>query len=250
MNDEPAEDRPADPEPAPDPAELPQARRGSHDGGDGDFNGDLSGGVGGGVGSGFEDDEDPNYENPAVVKRKRIEDEKRAAWGSWKQDREANRRKVLRSLVWLVVVALLTAFVAYGCDLLRGPRQVRLNDHVAGYVLQPPTAENEQLAGQFEAAGAVGPTARYYTGPNQVLFVAGYSTQLPTDIISSLLPPVVSGDIDYTGRGGPLNCGATAEGSRCVWKSGDIVGGTSAKGVPPAELENTTRDLRAGAFKA
>jgi hypothetical protein len=168
--------------------------------------------------------------------------------GSWKQDREANRRKVLRSLVSLVVVALLTAFVAYGCDLLRGPRQVRLAEKVDGYVLQPSTAETEHLAGQFEAAGATGPAARYYSGPHQVLFIAGYSTEIPADVLSSLLPTVVADEIEYKGRGGPLNCGTTADGSRCVWKSSDVVGGTSAKGVPVAELEKTTRDLRAGAL--
>jgi hypothetical protein len=249
VNDEPAEDRSDDaaatPEPTRDPPrdrpEVPAART-SQPGRDFDDR-DLDD-------RDFEEEEDPDYENPAVAKRKRIEAEKRAAWGSWKQDREANRRKVLRSLVSLVVVALLTGFVAYGCDLLRGPRQLRLNDQVDGYVLQPPTAETEQLAGQFEAAGAVGPAARYYAGPHQVLFVAGYSTELPTDVISSLLPPVVSGDSEYSGRGGPLNCGATADGSRCVWKSSDVVGATSAKGVSPTELEKTTRNLRAGAIKS
>jgi hypothetical protein len=250
VNDEPAEDRTDGPEPTPestrDRTEVPKARAGDADEARG---GGFDDGLDGGFEPGLEDDEDPDYENPAVAKRKRIEAEKRAAWGSWKQDREANRRKVLRSLVSLVVVALLTGFVAYGCDLLRGPRQVRLNDQVADYVLQAPTSETEQLAGRFEAAGAVGPAARYYSGPHQVLFVAGYSTELPTDVLSSLLPAVVSGELVYTGRGGPLDCGATADGSRCVWKSSDVVGGTSAKGVSPTELEKTTRDLRAGALK-
>ncbi|HSP36501.1 MAG TPA: hypothetical protein VLR26_01980 [Frankiaceae bacterium] len=194
----------------------------------------------------FDDDE---YEEFVRDSGRKVEETKRA-WGSWTQDREQNRRKVLRALVGLVVVTVLTGLLAYGCDVLRGPPQVRLNDQVAGYVLQPPTSETEQLAGRFEAAGATGPSARYYRGPNLVLFVAGFSTELPVDVVAQLLPPSVSGDIDYEGRGGSLTCGATADGSRCLWKSSSIVGGTSAKGVPPDALEKVTRELRAGALRS
>jgi hypothetical protein len=182
--------------------------------------------------------------------RRKTEEELRRAWGSWRQDRVANRRKVLRSLVWLVVIVVLTSLLAYGCDLLRGPPQVRLNAAVAGLTLQPPTGETERLRGQFEAAGAVGPAAGHYRGAEtDILLVAGIGKELPSGVLSELLPPVTGSDLEYEGRGGALNCGATAEGSRCVWKNGEIVGGTAASRLAPDVLERFTRDLRAGALR-
>jgi hypothetical protein len=194
-------------------------------------------------------DLDPDELEMRVAARN-YEREQRAAWGSWRQDREQNRKKVLRSLFGLLIGSVLAGFVAYGCSVFRAPQQVRFADTVSGYQLQPSTPDNEQLAGQLQAAGAVGPAARYYRGGSgEVLLIAGYSTQIPTDVVSSLLPPVTADDNDLSGRGGPLNCGATAEGSRCVWKSTDLVGGTSARGMAPAALEKITRDLRAGAIR-
>lgn len=181
--------------------------------------------------------------------RRKFEQEQRQAWGKWRQDRELNRRKVLRSLIGLVVGAVLAGLLAYGCDAIKGPRHVGLAHEVGGYVLQPPTPDTQRVAGQLEAAGATGPAAGIYRGPQDVLFVAGYSTDVPVDVVEQLLPPAVGADNDYQGRGGPLTCGATADGSRCVWKSSDIVGGTSARGVPPDQLEKITRDLRAGAIR-
>lgn len=181
--------------------------------------------------------------------RRKFQREQRAAWGSWKQDRELNRRKVKRSLVSLVVVAVLAGLLAYGCDALRGPRQVRFADTVSGYRLEPPTPQTDQLAGQLQADGAIGPAARYYRGPGEVLLIAGYTTDIPTDVVGGLLPPVTGADNDYSGHGGPLTCGATAQGSRCVWKSSDLVGGTSASGMPPEALEKITRELRANAIR-
>jgi hypothetical protein len=177
------------------------------------------------------------------------EEEVRRAWGSWRQDRELNRRKVLRSLVGLVVISVLTGLLAYGCSLLRSPRQVKLNSTASGLTLQSPTSETVQLTGAFEAAGADGATAGHYRGTGtDVLLVAGYGQQLPTDLLSGLLPPVTGADLDYTGSGGPINCGATSNGSRCVWKSGDLLGGTAATGVAPDALERLTRDLRTSAL--
>ena len=194
--------------------------------------------------------EEPEDVDAAERARRDREEQGRLAWGSWRQDRALNRRKVLRSLVGLLVAVVLTGLLAYGCSLVRGPRHVRLNPVVSGLTLQPSTPDTQQLQGRFEAAGATGPAAGYYRGPNgDVLFVAGYSTELPPDVLSSLLPPVTGSDLEYEGRGGPLNCGATANGSRCVWKSSDMVGGTAATGVAPNVLEQVTRDLRGGAIR-
>jgi hypothetical protein len=181
--------------------------------------------------------------------RRKFERQQREAWGTWRQDREQNRRKVLRSLIGLLIGSVLAGVLAYGCSALRAPREVRFADSVSGFELQPATSETDRLAGQLEAAGATGPEARYYRGTDEVLLLAGYSTDLPTDVVASLLPPVTTGDNEYQGRGGPLECGATADGSRCVWKSTDLVGGTSARGMAPDTLEKVTRDLRAGAIR-
>jgi hypothetical protein len=196
---------------------------------------------------------DPDEEtelDPAAVKRRRNVEQERRALGSWRQDREMNRRKVLRSLVWLAIIVVLTSFLAYGCSQLRGPRQLELNPSVGTFALLAPTNETEQLRGQFEAAGATGPTAgRYRNGATEVLLAVGVGTDLPTVVLGSLLPPVTGGESETPGRGGPVACGATATGSRCLWKSGDIVGGTSANGVSPEVLDGLTRDLRAGAVR-
>lgn len=198
-----------------------------------------------------DDDWDPDAWDPDAPdpREKREAEDLHNAWGSWRPDRAANRRKTLRALVGLVVVSVTAGLFAYGCDLLRGPPQVRLNTEVGGYVLQPPTAETESLRGRFEASGAIGPAAAYYRGPTDVLFLAGFGTELPTDVVDELLPPGIGADAEFDGRGGPLVCGPTIGGSRCLWKSGDVVGGTSGAGLPPDQLERITRDLRAGALR-
>lgn len=203
---------------------------------------------------GTPDPDDVWDDRPAAAKRKREEQESQQAWGSWRQDREANRRKVLRSLVGLVVSVTGAALLAYGCSVLRGPQQVRLADEVSGYLLEPPSEQTQRLAGQFEAAGATGPAAGIYRaspdGRGDVLFVAGFGVDLPVEVLGGLLPPTTTGDARLEGRGGTLTCGATADGSRCLWKGAEIVGGTSAVGVAPEVLEQVTRDLRAGAISS
>lgn len=181
--------------------------------------------------------------------RVRKEKEARQALGSWRQDREANRRKVLRSLVGLVVIVLATTLLAYGCSVLRGPAHVHLADEVSGFVLQPAAPDEESLRGRFEAAGAVGPAAGTYRGTSDVLVVAGYGSDLPVEVLGTLLPST-SDDAAYEGRGGTITCGPTADGSRCLWKGSDIVGGTVGKGLTPEALERITRDLRAGAVRS
>jgi hypothetical protein len=183
--------------------------------------------------------------------RRKVEDEEaaRKAWGSWRQDREKNRRKVLRALVGLVVISVLAGVFAYGCDALRGPRQLVLSERVGDFALQAPTSETEQLQGRLEAAGAAGPVAGRYAGPaGEVTIVAGIGDELPPELLSSLLPDVTGDELVYEERGGPITCGATATGSRCVWKSADIVAGTTAA-TPPADLERISRDLRVGAVR-
>ncbi len=181
--------------------------------------------------------------------RKQVDEEQaRQAWGSWRQDRELNRRKVLRALLGLGIAALLAGVVAYGCDILRGPPQLALAARVGDFTLQPPSSETEQLSGRLEAAGAQGPVAGRYAGPGgDVLIVAGISEEIPPEVLGELLPQITVGDTVYDGRGGPVTCGATASGSRCIWKSGDVVAGTSAA-RPPEDLARVTRDLRAAAI--
>jgi hypothetical protein len=196
----------------------------------------------------FDDSLDLDEIEMAAARRK-FEQEQRQAWGKWRQDRELNRRKVMRSLVGLVIGAVLAGLLAYGCDAIRGPRQVELADKVDDYVLQPPSAATQQLSGQFEAAGATGPAAGTYRGPNEVVFVAGYSTEIPLEVVEQLLPPVTGADNEYRNDGPAQTCGATADGSRCAWTSGDLVGGTTARGIPPEQLEKITRVLRAKAVR-
>lgn len=204
----------------------------------------------------FDDSLDLDEIEMAAARRK-FEREQRQAWGKWRQDRELNRRKVLRSLIGLVIGAVLAGFLAYGCNAIRGPRQVELADKVDDYLLQPPTAATQQLSGQFEAAGATGPAAGTYRGPSgvpnggpiDVVFVAGYSTEIPLEVVEQLLPPVTGNDNEYREDGPPLTCGATADGSRCAWTGSDLVGGTSARGIAPEQLEKITRLLRAKAIR-
>ncbi len=186
--------------------------------------------------------------DPDLDPRVRKEKEARQALGSWRQDREANRRKVLRSLVGLVVIVFATAFVAYGCSVLRGPAQVHLADQSGGFVLQPASPQETSLRGQFEAAGAVGPAAGTYRGTSDVLVVAGYGSKLPVEVLGSLLPST-SDDAAFEGRGGTITCGPTTDGSRCLWKGSEILGGTVGKGLTPQALAAITRDLRAGAVR-
>jgi hypothetical protein len=186
---------------------------------------------------------------PDEARRQREQEQERLAWGSWRQDRELNRRKVLRALVGLVVVIVASALLAYGCDAVRGPQQLKLEPSVAGLSLQPPTDETEQLRGSFEAAGAVGPAAgRYTDGRTSTLFVVGIGQEIPITVLSGLLPASTA-DLDYDGPGGPVTCGPTADGSRCLWKNGDLVGGTAARGTPPEALAALTRELRGGAVR-
>jgi hypothetical protein len=187
--------------------------------------------------------------DPELDPRVRKEAEARHALGSWRQDREANRRKVLRSLIGLVVIVLASALLAYGCSVLRGPAQVHLADEVSGFVLLPAGPQEESLRGRFEAAGAIGPAAGTYRGTSDVLVIAGFGSDLPVEVLGSLLPDT-SDEAPYEGRGGTLTCGPTADGSRCLWKGAEIVGGTVAKGLPPQALADITRDLRAGAVRS
>ena len=186
--------------------------------------------------------------DPDLDPRMRKESEERKALGSWRQDREANRRKVLRSLVGLVVIVLATAFVAYGCSVLRGPAQVRPRQRVGRLRPAAGHPSGGGLRGQFEAAGAVGPAAGTYRGTSDVLLVAGYGSKLPVEVLGSLLPST-SDDAAFEGRGGTITCGPTTDGSRCLWKGAEIVGGTVGKGLPPVALAAITRDLRAGAVR-
>jgi hypothetical protein len=185
---------------------------------------------------------------PSPRRRQQDEEQAKLAWGSWRQDRELNRRKVLRALVGLVVVSVLAGVVAYGCSILRGPPQLRLASRVGDFTLQSPSSDTERLAGQLNAAGAQGTTAGRYTGPpGDVVIVAGISDEIPPEVLGQLLPDITVGDTVYDGRGGPLTCGATASGSRCVWQSGDVVAGSIAA-MPPEQLAAVSRDLRAGAL--
>src|SRR3954470_19559244 len=185
---------------------------------------------------------------PSARSKKDQEEQARLAWGSWRQDRELNRRKGLRALVGLVVVSVLAGVVAYGCSILRGPPQLQLAGRVGEFALQPPSSETERLAGRLEATGAQGTTAGRYVGPpGDVVIVAGISDEIPPEVLGQLLPDITVGDTVYDGRGGPLTCGATASGSRCVWQSADVVAGSTA-GPPPEELARLSRDLRAGAL--
>jgi hypothetical protein len=68
-------------------------------------------------------------------------------------------------------------------------------------------------------------------------------------VLASLLPRT-SHDAPFEGRGGTLTCGPTSDGSRCLWKGAEIVGGTVGKGLTPEALERITRDLRAGAVRS
>jgi hypothetical protein len=195
------------------------------------------------------DERDDGSGDPELDPRVRKEKEATKALGSWRQDREANRRKVLRSLVGLVVIVLATTFLAYGCSLLRGPAQVHLADEFSGYTLLPATPSEESLRGRFEAAGAIGPAVGTYRGTSDVLLVAGFGSDLPVEVLGSLLPST-SNDAPFEGRGGTLTCGPTSDGSRCLWKGAEIVGGTVGKGLTPEALERITRDLRAGAVRS
>jgi hypothetical protein len=190
--------------------------------------------------------DDATLPDPGDGQRRR-EEQERLAWGSWRQDRELNRRKVLRALLGLLVVVVLAGMFAYACDRIRGPQQLHLSSRVTDFTLQPPDDESQQLLGRYQAAGAVGPAVGRYTGPpGTVLFAVGLGTALPTDVLARLLPDATGGDITFEGNGGPISCAPTAQGSRCVYKNGNEVGGTSAAGITPPALAEVTRTLRIG----
>jgi hypothetical protein len=229
----PVSDRPSEP-PDAEPAGAPAARTGT----------------GTSAEAGIEAEIEAEQAALAAAARKRKDEENVRAWGSWRQDRELNRRKVLRSLVGLVVAAVLCGLLAYGCSILRGPQQIRLAPEVSGFVLQPPDPATQELAGRFEAAGAVGPAAGVYRGTDDVTLLAGYGAPLPVQVLDPLLPASTGDDVRYEGRGGTLTCGPTATGSRCVWKGAEVLGGTFADRIPPEALQTITRDLRAGAIRS
>jgi hypothetical protein len=173
------------------------------------------------------------------------------------EDARKHRRRVKRALLGLIAVIVLTGIFAYACSRSRVPKQLTNPPKAAGLTLQAPTADDSALARRLVSLGARPGVVARYQGPlnattpqnstapqGDVVLVGARRDDISVSDLEGILPPATGGNTTYQGSGGTVVCAPTAEGSRCEWGDEDVLAGTFASGLDPAQLADLTRRMR------